>query len=658
MGFESRIFISAEQFTMSSSNTSRGTPRGTSKRGDKRIVRGASSDPSDPIPLIQNGRESTLSATGGTEVRCDRSLSPRRCNVVAIGGQTADNDVDVDSSSVKPDELSHQDILQAFDSSVVGCFDHLVASILGFWVLLPLLREKVEPKILKKILGLITDEHKPPLPQDVSRHTSKPLYDAGSRYPHRYNKLLITLKKYGIMGFDLRNPINIIIGLLFGTLNPFLVSELIDHLQKAAITNEDNKTTLVFTLMFLSAVMRNTVLVKKPAQLYDFVKFLLASFKKDDETWLQKISRSAFDEDFIAGITVVGAKVFTDFKSIPIGKPLNEEKLRKFNEEIAEFALPDTDCKTALSQKLSDQEIPDVLAQAYDRHWFALQNIVSRLFLRRDSQLFEFNGKFSTQASYFLFLTLLTSSCRRSSTIFQKELEKVLRALKKAMGKSSKQIKELKLFEEELSVPMSKLFVLIRLVFLDESDSFIEKFFTFDESAETKTIKTENSLRDCFYSLLEKMHETAQFSTPVHDSMKQQLDELFQDVSATEPRRSAAGGGVCANGGHSPHLGTKNKSALKQSSSSPAPASVFTAEALREHTASQSMLAQQLMIIGLTTPDASMALAAKFNEAGVTDLKNDLKGMSKEDVIATLKTVSVTLTPVQLNKLIKHVAEN
>jgi hypothetical protein len=52
-----------------------------------------------------------------------------------------------------------------------------------------------------------------------------------------------------------------------------------------------------------------------------------------------------------------------------------------------------------------------------------------------------------------------------------------------------------------------------------------------------------------------------------------------------------------------------------------------------------------------------MALAAKFNEAGINFLKTDLKDLSKEEVAETLKQVSVTLTPVQLNKLMKHVNE-
>jgi hypothetical protein len=75
-----------------------------------------------------------------------------------------------------------------------------------------------------------------------------------------------------------------------------------------------------------------------------------------------------FDQDFVDGINAVGAKVFVDFKTIPKGKPLTEEQLKKFDEETKCFALPDTDDKTNQSQKMSADEIPDVLVQAYERH--------------------------------------------------------------------------------------------------------------------------------------------------------------------------------------------------------------------------------------------------------------------------------------------------
>jgi hypothetical protein len=149
------------------------------------------------------------------------------------------------------------------------------------------------------------------------------------------------------------------------------------------------------------------------------------------------------------------------------------------------------------------------------------------------------------------------------------------------------------------------------------------------------------------------MHKIAEFSDPVYQSMKERISQIFPDGSA------AAGGGVCAHEALSfrPGNGKPKKSALKQPSA-PATASPFTSDALRAHSATQAKLAQQLVTIELTSPDASMALAGKFYEAGVSDLKRDLKGFSREYVTETLKSGSVTLNAVQLNKLIKHVAEN
>ncbi len=555
----------------------------------------------------------------------------------------------LNASPTESAELDTDSILIAFNANPkVSCFERLIAALLGFWMIFPILRDKVHPKILKKILGLITDEHKPPLPEESMRQHSKELYAPGSRYPHRYHKLLGILKKYGVMGYELRNLTNTIVGLLFGTLNPFLVSNLIEHIQKIDISQENVKTTLVFTLLFLYSVMRNTVLVKKPEQLYSFVQFLLVNFIKYDDSLLERLNKTQYDEDFLAAIRVVSGKVFEDFKSIPRGKHLTEAQMAKFAKETEELALPDTEDRTNASQKLSDDEIPEVLVEAYSRHWFALQVVTPRLLLTRGDPLFEFTGNFSKHAHFFLFLTLLTSSCRRSSTIFQKELEKVLRASQDV--KHNRQ--RLHVFDKDFETPASKLFILIRLVFLEESDAFIDHFFEVDFQG-NKRVKTATSLPECLSALLDKMHEIAEFSDPVYESMKEQITQAFPDVSV-----AAAGGEVSAHEGPSFRPGNAKKSALKQSSSAPATASVFTAEALRAHTASQSTLAQQLVSIGLTTPDASMALAGKFNEAGVSDLKIDLKGMSKEDVTETLTTVSVTLNPVQLNKLLQHVAEN
>lgn len=546
------------------------------------------------------------------------------------------------------DDLSQTEILEAFSKSFdLQCFERMVAGILGFWMLFPFLREKVNPRILKKILGLITDEHKPPLPEESMRQHSKELYAPGSRFPHRYHNLLGILKKYGVMGYELRNLTNTIVGLLFGTLNPFLVSNFIEHIQQVDISQENVKTTLVFTLLFLYSVMRNTVLVKKPEQLYSFVQFLLANFNKDNASWLDLLNQSNYDKDFLAAIRVVSGKVFDDFKSIPNGKPLTEAQMEKFVKETEELALPDTEDKTNTSQKLLDSEIPEALVEAYERHWFTLQNIVRRLLLSHGDPLFEFTGDFSKHARFFLFLTLLTSSCRRSSTIFQKELEKVLRAFQDVKQKKQR----IDVFDKDFLTPASKLFILIRLVFLEESDDFINQFFEFDSQG-NKRVQTATSLPECLSDLLDKMHKIAEFRVPVYQSMKVRISKIFPDASV-----AAACGGVSAHEGPRFRPGNAKKSALKQSSSDPATASIFTADALRAHTESQSKLAQQLVTIGITTPEASMALAAKFNEAGINFLKTDLKDLSKEEVAETLKQVSVTLTPVQLNKLMKHVNE-
>ena len=598
---------------------------------------------------------------GGTisyRSRLDGSISPRK-----DGAAQAENPKEISSSdgedreslSLSPDdkeELSHTKILEVFDHfPQVQSFQPLVAAILGFWMLLPVLREKVNPPVLKKILGLITDEHKPALPEKTSCQPPKRLFQVGSRYPRRYTKLLEVLKKYGVMGFDLRNLTNIIVGLLFGTLNPFLVSNFIEHIHDVDITKKEVKTTLVFTLMFLSAVMRNTVLVKKPEQLYSFVQFLLENFNKDDNSWIDQIDKSKYDSDFLAAVKVVFEKVCKDFKSISEGKALSEEQIARFQKDLAEFALPEADDMTSHSQKLSEDEVPIVLVESYNRHWFALQNLVPRLLMSRGAPLFEFTGDFSKYAHFFLFFTLLTSSCRKSRNIFHKELEKVLRAFEDVKQKNQR----LNVFGKNFETPMSKLFNLIRLLFLEESDAFIDQFFEFDCEG-NKFCKDQTSLPGCLSALLDKMHEIANFSFPVYQSMKERIIKNFPNASVAAASGAVAGGGLSAHEGISFRPGQNIKSALKKPSDS-ATASVFTADALCAHTASQTALAKQLVTIGITTPQASMDLAAKFNEAGVNGLKHDLKGLSKEDVTQTLSSVSVTLTPVQLNKLLQHVAE-
>jgi len=584
---------------------------------------------------------SGATADGNSTPDLARSLSPTR---VRNGGEAAVSpSSDSEDSETEPqlDELSQAQILHFFENPLLVCFQQLVAMLLAFWALLPILRDKTSPKILKKILGLITDEHKPPLPTEVSHQRPKKMFEPGSRYPHRYDKLLGILRKTGFMGFDLRNPANLAVGLLFGTLNPVLVSNLIDHLQSIDLTCEEVKSTLVFTLLFLSAVMRNTVLVKNPLKLYSFVQFLQANFNRTDEDFLDKLQRCDYEDDFIEALRIVGGKVYSDFKSIPKGTPLGETKLTRFKKDMEDFALPDDGDKTSVSQKLSEGDIPEVLVEAYERHWFALQCILPQIVID-PIKLFELTGDCSDQSYFFMFLTFLTSSCRKSSTIFQKEFQKVLRGF---------QDKKAEFFSKAFAIPASKTFTLIRLVFLEDSDRFVEKFFAFDAQGK-KCVKPDASLRDCLHQLLEKMREIAEFSDPVHASMQDQIDKVFPDTSV-----AAAGGGVCAREGFSFRPGNSKKSALKQPSSSPAKASVFTAGALRAHTESQSKMAQQLVTIGITTPDKSMALAAKFNEAGINFLKTDLKDLSKEEVAETLKQVSVTLTPVQLNKLMKHVNE-
>jgi hypothetical protein len=569
-----------------------------------------------------------------------RSISP----VEIRGGEAAvslSSDSEDSETGLQPaDELSHEEILRLFENYHLVCFQPLVAMLLAFWALLPILRDKTTPRILKKILGLITDEHKPPLPQDVSHQRPKKMFEPGSRYPHRYDKLLGILCKTGFMGFDLRNPANLAVGLLFGTLNPVLVSNLLDYLQSVDLTCEGVKSTLVFILLFLSAVMRNTVLVKNPLKLYSFVQFLQANFNITDAKFLEKLPKGDYEEDFIAALRIVGGKVYSDFRSIPKGTPLDEGKLARFKKDMDEFAVPDDGDKTSASQKLSEGDIPGVLAEAYERHWFALQWILPQI-VTDPIELFELTGKCSDQAYFFMFLTFLTSSCRKSSTIFQKEFQKVLHGF---------QGKKVEFFSKAFAIFASKTFTLIRIVFLEDSDSFVKKFFAFDAQGK-KCVKPGVSLRVCLHQLLKKMHEIAEFSDPVHASMQEQIDQVFPDDSV-----AAAGGRVCAREEISFRPGNAKKSALKQPSA-PATTSVFTADALRAHTASQTALAQQLVTIEMTTPDKSMALAAKFNEAAIFYLKADLKDLSKEEVTETLKTVSVTLSTVQLKKLMKHVKE-
>lgn len=65
-------------------------------------------------------------------------------------------------------------------------------------------------------------------------------------------------------------------------------------------------------------------------------------------------------------------------------------------------------------------------------------------------------------------------------------------------------------------------------------------------------------------------------------------------------------------------------------------------------------LAQKLYIIGLSTdPNLLVAIASKLQQIGVHSLQ-DLQGLSKEEMMNAVKSLS--LTPVQINKLFKAVS--
>ena len=65
-------------------------------------------------------------------------------------------------------------------------------------------------------------------------------------------------------------------------------------------------------------------------------------------------------------------------------------------------------------------------------------------------------------------------------------------------------------------------------------------------------------------------------------------------------------------------------------------------------------LAQKLYIIGLSTdPNLLVAIASKLQQIGVHSLQ-DLQGLSKKEMMNAVKSLS--LTPVQINKLFKAVS--
>jgi hypothetical protein len=544
--------------------------------------------------------------------------------------------------------------------------------ILYFWDVLPPLRDgSVKPKVLKKLLSMIIEEHKPPIPSECTSREQKNLVCPGASVPKRYRTLLDILGKTGIMGFSLKDPIDLMVGLLFGTLNSQLVVNLMQALQEADLSNEDEKRKYTCVLLFLAALMRNTILVKSPIMLYQFITFLIENFNSDTGIVIDSLSAEDFSSEFKDGLKIVFVKVFADFKKLPSGKPLSAKDLSVFKAKIAELSVPEgDDCKSRTSQFMADIDIPTVLTESHGRHMFAVQELTRRLLLADGGDtLFEFNNDFSEDGPFFLFLSLLTSTCRKSSTILQKEFEKVMASLKKAIESKEKRcIHSAYFFGKEFEKGASKFFALIRLVFLSESDAFIAQFFCLEKGK--KTMRNPSSLKNCVASLYDKMNENAKFSKPVQVSMRSQIMEVFPfakfatDISDTpeEGSRPAAGGGECAKPSsfqparqlQQQSATAPPKSALKQQQ--PVSASAFTASALSAHTADQAKLANILHAIGLTSPDGSMNLASKFMEAGISDLKSDLLGLSKEDIIETLKCVTVILTPVQLKKLMTYVS--
>jgi hypothetical protein len=539
--------------------------------------------------------------------------------------------------------------------------------ILSFWVVVQTLNGKVDGQVLKKLLALIIDAHKPPIPSECTQRAQRNLDRPGTSVPRRYGIFLDLLTRTGIMGFQLKDPVDLIVGLSFGTLNSHLVSSLMQALQDSDLSVESVKTTFTFVLLFLAALMRNTILVKSPIELHNFVMFLMQNFDSQTGIDHDTLPDDTFSREFKAAAKIVFVKVFADFKKLtPGNKPLSTEQLASYKKKMAELAIPDEDQKTTVSQTMSDDQIPVVLQESRSRHNYALQTLVHRILLGEGDPLFEFNGDFSDLGPFFLFLSLLTSTSRKSSTIFRKEFEKVMAALKKASdaGRNSH------FFGKPFANTASKFFGLIRLVFLEDSDAFIEKFFTISEGK--KRLLSPTSLSDCCAALYDKMNEIAGFSKPAQKSMREQITELFPsakfaaDIPDTEDtdeessqRFSAAGGGGEAKPSsfRPRRQELPPKSALKQTASS-ASASAFTAAALSAHTSGQSALAIILYEEGLTTPDGSMNLASKFMEAGISNLKTDLNGFSKDDVIETLSSVSVKLTPVQLKKLMAYVSND
>jgi len=672
MGFECRIFISAEQFAMSRSISP--PPRSDvdhslSPSPSLRGCRGGGTEANPRTNGPPGGHRSKLTPGrwGDDE---DSARAPARAPDPAPARAFTPDSAE-DGSIIAPIEgLTNQGILQAFDGTQlksVGSLQQLVAMSLSFWDMVQILNCKVDGKVLKKLLALIIDEHKPPIPSECTHREKKKLDRPGTSVPKRYCVFLDILTSTGIMGFQLQDPVDLMVGLCFGTLNSHLVSSLMQALQDSDLSDERVKTTFVFVHLFLTALMRNTILVKSPIELHNFVMFLMQNFNNDSQTGINHsaLPDEDFSKEFKAAVKIVFDKVFADFKKLKPGKPLSTEQLASFKDKMAQLAIPDDDQKTSLSQTMSDDQIPLVLQESHARQFYALQHLTRYLLIAEGQTLFEFNGDFSNLGPFFLFLSLLTSTSRKSSTIFRKEFEKVMAALRKASDAGSNS----HFFGKPFANTASKFFGLIRLVFLEDSDAFIAKFFTISEGK--KCLRSPTSLSDCCAALYDKMNEIAGFSKHAQRSMREQITELFPrakfdaDISDTEDadeescqRPSAAGGGYKAKPSsfrprrqdHPP------KSALKPSESA-FTASAFTAAALSAHTSKQSALAKILHTEGLTTPDGSMNLASKFMEAGISNLKTDLNGVSKEDVIETLRSVEVTLNPIQLKKLMKYVSE-
>jgi hypothetical protein len=659
MGFESKIFISAEQFAMSSSNS---PFRGAAAGGDAHARLDGSISPTNVRP----GADTVTSKSNRPSRRRDWGDSDdEHAPVPAPASASADDAAEDGSITPLPEEMSNQGILKAFDGThlkSVASLQQLVAMILSFWVMVQTLNSKVDGKVLKKLLALIIDEHKPPIPSECTLRSQKKLDRPGTSVPKRYVTFLDILTSTGIMGFQLQEPVDLMVGLSFGNLNSHLVSSIMQALQDSDLSDERVKRTFTFVLLFLAALMRNTILVKSPIELHHFVMFLMQNFDNESQTGIDHdtLSDDTFSREFKAAAKIVFDKVFADFKKLKPGKPLSDEQLAAFKDQMTELAIPDEDQKTSFSQTMSEAHIPLVLQESHARHNYALQTLVHRLLLEEGDPLFEFNRDFSDLGPFFLFLSLLTSTSRKSSTIFRKEFEKVMEALRKANNAGS----NYHFFGKKFANSASKFFGLIRLVFLEDSDAFIAKFFMISEGK--KFLRSPTSLSECCTALYDKMNEIAGFSKPVQISMREQITKLFPsakfaaDISDTEDadeessqRFSAAGGGGEAKpSSFRPRRQDQPpKSALKSS------ASAFTAAALSAHTSEQSALANILHTQGLTTPERSMNLASKFMEVGISNLKTDLNDVSKEDVIETLSSVAVKLTPVQLNKLMKYVSK-